>query len=734
MEQLKDLNPEQRKAVTTTEGPLLILAGAGSGKTRVLTYRYTYLVEEKGIGLDRILAITFTNKAAEEMKERISRMLSIHPRHTWISTFHSACVRILRIHGENIRIRRSFTIADSADQAALIRKCIKDLNYDDKDYPVQAVLAQISQVKNRLQEIDDFVNEAGGYREQRMGRIMQRYQKYLRENDTLDFDDLLVQTVKLLRTFPSVLKEYQDQFQYIMVDEYQDTNYAQYVLVNLLAAEHRNICVVGDDNQSIYRWRGADITNILNFESDYPEAVVIKLEQNYRSTKTILDAANHLVKNNYQQKEKNLWTDNEVGEKIVCRRLSDEHEEADFVANEMVTLMKNSNYRFSSFAVLYRMNAQSRVLEEALMHRKIPYTIVGGTKFYQRKEIKDIIAYLRLIQNPGDTMSLERIINVPRRGIGDATLERVRGYCLDHKMDLAVGIRECERIQGLSAKVRGELKKLAELLWDLNQRRDETPVADMIDEIVEKTGYVRLLEKEDTPESLSKIENMKEFYGVAKEFQANEPDLTLEDFLASIALISEVDTLSDGDAVVLMTLHSAKGLEFPIVFLTGMEEGIFPHSRSIDSEEELEEERRLCYVGITRAEKKLYMTYTARRSVFGQTSICLPSRFLDELPEELLEQNVVRQTPFIKKAAFTKDDPSFSKNQTIREEAQRAIKSPDSTDFGLGEKIVHKTFGIGTIIGKKEITDDIELTISFQKGGIKKLSAKYAPIQNMDRS
>ena len=734
MEILRDLNREQKEAVMHTDGPLLILAGAGSGKTRVLTYRYAYLVKEKGIDLDDILAITFTNKAAQEMKNRIAAILHVHPRQTWISTFHAACVRILRADGEKVGIRKGFTIADGADQSALMRKCIRDLNYIEKDYPVASVMAQISNAKNRLVEVEDFVSEAKGFREEKIGRLFQRYQKYLRESGTLDFDDLLLMAVKLLRNHRDILEKYQDQFRYIMVDEYQDTNYAQYVLVNLLAKKNRNICVVGDDNQSIYRWRGADITNILNFEKDYPEAKVIKLEQNYRSTKTILEAANHLVRNNISQKDKKLWTENDDGEKIVCRKLSGEQEEAWFIADSIDALHGEENYGYSAFAVLYRTNAQSRVIEEVLMKRKIPYVIVGGTKFYQRKEVKDIIAYLRVVQNLSDSMSLERIINVPKRGIGAATVEKIRAYCIDHRLDLFAGMRNIAQVPGISARGSKEISRLVDLLTRLHNRKEEVNVSEIIEKIITETGYIRELETEDTPESISRKENILEFLGVAKEYEKNEPEQTLEDFLAAIALISEVDTMPEEDAVVLMTLHSAKGLEFPVVFLAGLEEGIFPHSRSLESEDEMEEERRLCYVGITRAEKMLFLTYTARRNLYGQPVMNMPSRFIREVPHELLDWDKSGQSDRVSIQKHTR--PSAERRTTHgTSEGHDGHQNAESPipEYGLGEKIRHRTFGQGTIIGKKEIREDVELVITFEKAGIKKLSAKYAPLEKMER-
>ncbi len=722
MDILHNLNKEQREAVTHTEGPLLILAGAGSGKTRVLTHRIAYLVEEMGVSPDEILAITFTNKAAQEMKDRVTAFLKVPGYKMWISTFHAASVRFLRAYGTRIGLSKSFTISDASEQLALIRQCIKDMNLNDRDYPPAGVLARISAAKNQLIDQESFAKTARGFREERIGRLYTRYQRILEQNHTMDFDDIIMKTVHLFRSQPDVLAYYQDQFRYILVDEYQDTNYAQYMLVRLLSAKHGNLCVVGDDNQSIYGWRGADISNILNFERDFPNAKVVKLEQNYRSTQIILDAANHLVRNNQTQKEKNLWTNNPKGQQIICKELVDEHHEAMYVTDEIQRMNRLNGHPLDSFVVLYRTNAQSRVFEDLMMQKGMPYKIVGGFKFYQRKEIKDIIAYLRVILNPEDALSIERVINVPKRGVGAVTLEKIRGFAILSKQSLFEALERVDEIEGLTPRLKTKIKGLVNLIQKCRQNIDQQSISDIVRAVAIDSGMISELEAEGTPEALSRLENIREFFGVADEFASSEISQNLEDFLASIALISEVDTMEQGEAVTLMTFHSAKGLEFPVVFMAGMEEGVFPHSRSLENEEEMEEERRLCYVGITRAQECLYLTHTYRRALYGQSMNYPPSRFISEIPDHLMD--VSGGTSQTGRMQHTPQ-----KAQGRLPPVKEKLAPVESTDYGLGEKITHSIWGPGIIIGLKPAGDDIELTVSFQSTGIKKLSARFAPLK-----
>ncbi|MGI5840185.1 MAG: DNA helicase PcrA [bacterium] len=704
MDILQGLNPAQAAAVQCTEGPLLILAGAGSGKTRVLTHRIAYLLRIKNVSPRNILAITFTNKAADEMKGRVASLLPGGYRDMWVCTFHAACVRILRADGEKIGLDRHFVIFDGDDQLNVVKTCLKDMNLDDKQYAPRAVLAAISNAKNELMGPEEYAQQAGGFWEERIGRIYRLYQRKLADNKAVDFDDLLRLTVQLFQQYPEVLTAYQERFRYILVDEYQDTNRAQYTLVRQLASRYGNICVVGDDDQSIYGWRGADIRNILDFERDYPDARVVKLEQNYRSTQTILDAANHLMGQNSGRKEKKLWTQNKRGEGIVRQRLGNEHDEAVYVASEIRRRRQSQDWPYSAFAVLYRMNAQSRVVEEIFMRHGIPYTIVGGLRFYDRKEIKDIIAYLRVIYNPADSVSLERIINVPRRGIGSATLEKIRGFALDRRISLYEAMRGIEEIAGVSPRIGARVKELTGLLDPLMSQRDTMSILSLLEAVVEKTGYQRELESERTEAAQARVENIKEFYSVAQEFSRNESG-RLEEFLARISLLSDVDTLSGDDAVVMMTLHSAKGLEFPAVFLIGMEEGIFPHARALEGDTaELEEERRLCYVGITRAQEYLYMTRAERRSLFGRTTENEPSRFLDEIPAELCA------------------------GLQPAEEVFTAGTRNTGKEYGLGEKVRHAKWGLGVVIGTNGSGENAEVVVSFKTVGIKKLAVQYAPL------
>lgn len=721
---LAGLNKEQQQAVKTTEGPLLIMAGAGSGKTRVLTHRIAYILLEKGVNPYNILAITFTNKAAREMKERINGILGGAADEIWISTFHSMCVRILRRDIDRIGINRNFTILDTTDQLSVIKGILKDKNIDSKKFDPRGILSAISSAKNELIDAKQYGKYTGNYFENIVSDVFEEYEKRLLKNHSLDFDDLIMKTIQLFKRVPEVLEYYQRKFQYIHVDEYQDTNKAQYQLVHLLAARFQNLCVVGDSDQSIYGWRGADIANILSFEKDYPNAKVILLEQNYRSTKNILQAANHVISNNVKRKPKNLWTDNEKGEKIQYYRADTEQGEALFVTGKIKELVETKQRKFSDFAILYRTNAQSRAMEEMLVKANIPYTIVGGTKFYDRKEIKDLLAYLRLVANLDDDISFVRIINVPKRGIGATSLDRIAQYALQNEMSMFRALGEVERI-GLSAKAMKACREFYQMLSGLNQMQEYLSVMELTEEIIKRTEYREMLQAEKTLEAESRLENIDEFLSVTKNFEESSEDQTLIAFLTDLALVADIDQLDKEenvkDAVVLMTLHSAKGLEFPVVFLIGLEEGVFPHSRSLMEENDMEEERRLMYVGITRAEEELYITNAQIRTLYGHTNINPASRFIEEIPDEFIDRLNEQK-----------------RNVHVRDQHQvRPVFRPAQSTTGgedirwrAGDKAIHKKWGVGTVVSVKGEGDHMELDIAFPiPVGIKRLLAKFAPIE-----
>lgn len=748
---LAGLNPQQREAVLATDGPLLLLAGAGSGKTRVLTQRIAYLLKEKNVVPWSILAITFTNKAAREMKERISSIVGPDAEDIWISTFHSMCVRILRRDIDRLGYNRNFTILDSSDQLSVVKQCEKDLNIDPKKYDPRAVLGMISSAKNELKTAEQCADMIVGPVEQVAYKVYTQYQKKLKNNNSLDFDDLIMKTIELFKAEPEVLEFYQKKFRYIHVDEYQDTNRAQYMLVKMLASASKNICVVGDSDQSIYRWRGADITNILNFEKDYPNARVILLEQNYRSTKKILEAANHVIKNNMGRKAKNLWTDNDEGANIRYYTADSEHTEAYYIVGQIQKAIENGR-QYRDVAVLYRTNAQSRVVEEVFVKSNIPYNIVGGTKFYDRKEIKDMLAYLRLISNPDDDLSLTRIINVPKRGIGASTVEKIAAYATQHGLSMYQAIQEVDQI-GLSARAAGLVTGFARLVSELGSMQEYVSVTELAEEVLNRTEYKEELRREGTLEARSRLENIDEFLSVTMEFERTSEDKTLVAFLTDLALVADIDKLDEteedkGNAVVLMTLHSAKGLEFPMVFLVGMEEGIFPHSRALMEEAEMEEERRLAYVGITRAEQELFLTRALMRTLYGQTKMNSPSRFIEEIPEHLLEAEGSVQQRIASRYGSTgtaSRGNSYGGNSSMsaprtgvvpmrRATSTTAVPSSGGTDTSVdwkaGEKVKHSKWGEGTIVSTKGSGQDLELTIAFPNPvGIKKLLAKFAPVE-----
>ncbi|EHL78091.1 DNA helicase PcrA [Bacillus smithii] len=727
---LSGLNKEQQEAVKTTEGPLLIMAGAGSGKTRVLTHRIAYLMVEKAVNPYNILAITFTNKAAREMKERVSQLMGGAAEEVWISTFHSMCVRILRRDIDRIGFNRNFTILDTTDQQSVIKGILKDKNLDPKKFDPRSILGTISSLKNELIDPESYSKQAGSYYERIVSEVYEEYQKRLRKNQSLDFDDLIMTTIHLFQRVPDVLEYYQRKFQYIHVDEYQDTNRAQYLLVKLLASRFQNLCVVGDSDQSIYRWRGADISNILSFEKDYPNARVILLEQNYRSTKRILQAANEVIKNNYNRKPKKLWTENPEGKKIVYFRAENEQAEAQFVAGKIKELVESGKRQLSDFAILYRTNAQSRVVEEVLMKSNIDYTIVGGIKFYDRKEIKDILAYLRLIANPDDDISLLRVINVPKRGIGSTSMDKIARYAQENDLSLFQALEEADFI-GLSPKITKAVLEFRDLIKGYTQMQEYLSVTELVEEVLDKSGYRDMLKAEKTLDAQSRLENIDEFLSVTKGFEENSEDKSLIAFLTDLALVADIDRLDEEDnnqqAVVLMTLHSAKGLEFPVVFLIGMEEGVFPHSRSLMDEEEMEEERRLAYVGITRAEEELYLTNAQMRTLYGRTNLNPVSRFIQEIPEDLLDEVVVEKKPFTR---FQSNLSTSSQKASIRPMA--VSTGGEEIPWKVGDKAEHKKWGIGTVVSVKGEKENMELDIAFPSPtGVKRLLAKFAPIQKV---
>ncbi|MGG4042753.1 DNA helicase PcrA [Bacillus smithii] len=727
---LSGLNKEQQEAVKTTEGPLLIMAGAGSGKTRVLTHRIAYLMVEKAVNPYNILAITFTNKAAREMKERVSQLMGGAAEEVWISTFHSMCVRILRRDIDRIGFNRNFTILDTTDQQSVIKGILKDKNLDPKKFDPRAILGTISSLKNELIDPESYSKQVGSYYERIVSEVYEEYQKRLRKNQSLDFDDLIMTTIHLFQRVPDVLEYYQRKFQYIHVDEYQDTNKAQYLLVKLLASRFQNLCVVGDSDQSIYRWRGADISNILSFEKDYPNARVILLEQNYRSTKRILQAANEVIKNNYNRKPKKLWTENPEGKKIVYFRAENEQAEAQFVAGKIKELVESGKRRLSDFAILYRTNAQSRVIEEVLMKSNIDYTIVGGIKFYDRKEIKDILAYLRLIANPDDDISLLRVINVPKRGIGSTSMDKIARYAQENDLSLFQALEEADFI-GLSPKITKAVLEFRDLIKGYTQMQEYLSVTELVEEVLDKSGYRDMLKAEKTLDAQSRLENIDEFLSVTKGFEENSEDKSLIAFLTDLALVADIDRLDEEDnnqqSVVLMTLHSAKGLEFPVVFLIGMEEGVFPHSRSLMDEEEMEEERRLAYVGITRAEEELYLTNAQMRTLYGRTNLNPVSRFIQEIPEDLLDEVVIEKKTFTR---FQSNPSTSSQKASIRPMA--VSTGGEEIPWKVGDKAEHKKWGIGTVVSVKGEKENMELDIAFPSPtGVKRLLAKFAPIQKV---
>lgn len=723
---LTGLNKEQQQAVQHTEGPLLILAGAGSGKTKVLTVRIAHLLAQ-GVNPYEILAITFTNKAAKEMKSRVEGLVGDVANRIWLSTFHSFCAKFLRFELDNfLGYNSNFTIYDTSDSQAVIKAALKALNLDDKYYPVGAMIGAISDAKNKLLFASDFRKQARDFYQQKVADVYEYYERELRKNNALDFDDLLLVAVKLLQSNEAVLDKYSKRFRYVMIDEYQDTNHAQYLLAKLLASHWKNIAVVGDADQSIYAWRGADIQNILDFEKDYPNCTSIKLEQNYRSTKIILDAANAVIENNEGRPKKNLWTDKTEGAKIQHFTAQSEHEEAAFIGDTIAKKHDIHGVPYGDMAILYRTNAQSRVLEEALIKRALPYTMVGGTKFYDRKEIKDVLAYLRVLYNPFDDLSLLRIINVPKRSIGATTVAKLQDYARANGTSLFMTLTQLHLVDTIKGKTKEKLEEFGILIFTLVAEMEDKTVLDILESILDRTGYLAQLEESTDPQDQARAENIGELLSVAKDFQDTNPTGTVEDFLEQVALVNDVDSFEQEESkVTLMTLHAAKGLEFPIVFLGGLEEGLFPHSRTLMNPEEIEEERRLAYVGITRAEKELYISNATTRTVFGRTSSYLPSRFIDEIPEELVDGlRAKRKVP---------DDIKRHVPQhmsvTSRPVTKPIVRNEVIADWKVGDTAIHSKWGNGKVINVTGEGAGMKLTIEFPTQGVRVVMAKFAPVK-----
>lgn len=735
---LDKLNERQKEAVLATEGPVLVLAGAGSGKTTVLVNRIAYMISEKHIRPWNILAITFTNKAAREMKDRIERLLGDTAKDMWIGTFHSVCVRILRSCIDLLGYSRDFVIYDTADTKTVMKECLRELDIDEKSFPVRNVLSIISNAKNDLMDAATFENVyKSDYRMSIIAKIYYRYQTKLRKNNAVDFDDIILNTVKILSENPDVLSKYQDKFQYILVDEYQDTNNSQYLLINLLAQANRNLCVVGDDDQSIYKFRGANIGNILNFEDDYSDVQKITLDQNYRSTQNILDAANSVISNNKGRMGKSLWTSNGDGNKVFVYTGTNEYDEARYIARQIKKHFDEQG-SFSDCAILYRTNAQSRVIEEMLMRESVPYKVLSGLRFYDRKEIKDIIAYLRVVYNPNDDVSLARIINEPKRKIGNATLEKARNIAREKETSLYDVISHADDYPEFKTAIK-KLLSFSEIIQSLIKLKDTVTIEDLTERILNDTGYMPELVMEDTTESKTRIENLGEFISVITEFEKNEETgNTLGEFLENISLVSDIDGYDENeDSAVLMTIHSAKGLEFPIVFLSGLEEGLFPGMRSMESDDDIEEERRLCYVAITRAKEQLYITKTISRTIHGKTMPTTASRFFKEIPVEYLEDKTtlqpkvakVMQDLGVRNAAAPKKEVYMTKG------FGSSVKSSGSTDyskFKAGDTVEHRTFGRGEILKATPCGNDCILEIQFESIGFKRLMAAFAKVKKIN--
>ncbi|MGN0400534.1 MAG: DNA helicase PcrA [Blautia sp.] len=731
------LNPQQKEAVWQTEGPVLILAGAGSGKTRVLTHRIAYLIEEKGINPWNIMAITFTNKAAGEMRERVDKIVGFGSESIWVSTFHSSCVRILRRYIDRLGYDHNFTIYDTDDQKSLMKDICKKLQIDTKIHKERAILAAISSAKDELISPEEYeLNTMGDFSKKKIAQAYKEYQKELKKNNALDFDDLIVKTVELFRSCPDVLESYQERFRYIMVDEYQDTNTAQFKFVSLLAEKYKNLCVVGDDDQSIYKFRGANIGNILGFEKVFPQAKVIKLEQNYRSTQHILDAANEVIHNNMGRKDKSLWTDNEEGEPIHYRQFLNAYEEAEYIAGDISRRIREEGCQYKDCAILYRTNAQSRLFEEKFLMANIPYKLVGGVNFYARKEIKDLLSYLKTVDNGKDDLAVRRIINVPKRGIGPASLTKVQDYADENGISFYDALRQAEKISTLG-RAAAKITPFVTFIQSLRSKLEYVSVSELLKDIIEETGYVAELQAEGTEEAEGRIENINELITKVVTYEEENEDPTLSGFLEEVALIADIDTVDgDDNQVLLMTLHSAKGLEFPYVYLAGMEDGIFPSYMTITADDptEIEEERRLCYVGITRAMKELTLTCAQQRMIRGETQYNKPSRFIREIPRELVElgrnfrEQKVKEIPLPKSMKQMREafrQPAFMPKQF-------EVKKETSLSYDVGDTVKHIKFGVGVVKNIIEGGRDYEVTVEFDKAGVKKMFASFAKLKKIE--
>ena len=756
---LENLNDKQQEAVEYMAGPLLILAGAGSGKTRVLTYKIAYLLEKEIVKPWQILAITFTNKAAKEMKERIEALVGQVSNDMWLGTFHSVCVRILKREIELLGYTRDFNIFDEIDKEKVIKEVMKKLNIDEKVYPVGLIKSEISKAKEAMKDEVAYQKDAmGDFRKEEIAKVYNMYQETLKKNNSIDFDDIIMLTVQLFLENPDRLLYYQNKFNYILVDEYQDTNKSQFLLISMLSSATGNICVVGDESQSIYGFRGADISNILNFEQEFPNAKIVKLEENYRSTKNILNAANEVIKNNKSKIDKQLWTQNEEGDKIEYKTLNNEYEEVEYVVDEIDDICRKEHESYSNFAVLFRTNAQARVLEEVFMKAGTPYKLIGGIKFYARKEIKDIISYLKLIQNTNDNIALKRIINEPKRGIGNTALDKLDALSSEKGLSIFEFIQDSNNLIGFRSA--GNIMEFRDMINDLIKEKDKIKVSELIKKTLKDSGYEDMLNSEGTKETEIRFDNLMEFIGVAIEFENENAENSLGDFLDSIALVSDVDNLDEStDAVTLMTMHSAKGLEFDNVFLVGMEEGLFPSKRSIEEDVQTEEERRLCYVAITRAKKHLFITNTKKRTLYGSTTYSTPSRFIDEIPEKLLSETSIEnkenkgtrnnQNTWLD-SEYKRVETYLSNRNRVSENIERKVrpsigvsvdsflknlagnnqvKSNNTLKYKVGMEVKHKKFGIGIIENIEPEGDDFKLEIMFDGSGFKRLMANYTPLE-----
>jgi len=761
---LEELNDVQQDAVTYVDGPMLILAGAGSGKTRVLTYKIAYLIDMGIVKPWEILAITFTNKAAKEMRERVDNLLPDMSKEIWLGTFNSVCVRILKREIELLGYTRDFNIMDELDKQRVVKDILKRMNIDDKQFPANSICYEISSAKDKLKNAEMYFKEVkGDFRREKIAEIYREYERVIKKNNSVDFDDIIMLTVELFKKNPDRLEYYQNKFKYILVDEYQDTNHAQFMLISMLASMHGQICVVGDESQSIYGFRGADISNILNFEKQFMGAKVIKLEQNYRSTKNILNAANHVINKNSSKLDKKLWTENDEGDKIKYYTAKNEYDEGQYIVDSIDKMIRENNLKYSDFAVLFRTNAQARAIEEVFMRESTPYRLIGGLKFYSRKEIKDMIAYLKLIHNPNDNVSLKRIINEPKRGIGDTTVEMLSEMADSKDMSIYNFINDSSNLQGMRAS--GNLMLFKDMINELIKDKYTLGITDLMKKILLVTGYEEMLVKENTSEAEGRLENIYEFLGVAAEFEKEEADNSLSEFLDSIALVSDTDKLDEGEeAVTLMTMHSAKGLEYNNVFIVGMEDGLFPSKKSIYEHDDVEEERRLCYVGITRARKKLYLTNAKQRTLYGSTSYTIPSRFISEIPDDLYDEiskeninrrqqtkqnngyldnefsSVQRRINELSRMSTVSVSSGYSKASKFGVSVDSFLKNIGTTSivnnenvdlnsYTVGTKVKHKKFGIGKITKAEPEDDDLKVEIVFENGQMKRLMAKFANLE-----